>query len=347
MTSEKAGELCLICVDAGTTNTRVWLTIGDRVIARAQTGVGVRDTARDGSPARLRNALRELIEQVRDGARDQAQSPECVVAAGMITSPLGLAEVPHVRAPAGLNELAASTERHSFPEITDLPILLIPGVRSGPPQCDQETVGTADVMRGEETLCLGLVALGLLKPRSTLLNLGSHWKAIKLDAEARIASSVTSMTGELIHTAQTETILAGSVPQTRPTTIDRTWLEAGMREQRSSGLARALFCVRLLELGRSGSPEQRLSFLVGAFLASDLDPMIARGLLGSKELVVIAGGGAIAEAWRVVLAGISAPVIRLRDFEVESALLAGFRSVLHFARGRSSVSSQIVTGPEL
>src|SRR5262245_20772079 len=131
----------------------------------------------------------------------------------MITSPLGLAEVPHVPTPAGLNDLAAATRRYSFSEITDLPILLIPGARSGPRQCGQENVGTTDVMRGEETLLIGLHALGLIAPRSTLLNLGSHWKVIEFDARARIASSVTSMTGELIHTAQTQTILAGSVPQ--------------------------------------------------------------------------------------------------------------------------------------
>ena len=34
MMNEKAGETCLICVNAGTTNTRVWLTAGDRAIAR-------------------------------------------------------------------------------------------------------------------------------------------------------------------------------------------------------------------------------------------------------------------------------------------------------------------------
>ncbi|MGH9937333.1 MAG: 2-dehydro-3-deoxygalactonokinase, partial [Blastocatellia bacterium] len=155
MTSEEAKEACLICVDAGTTNTRVWLTVGDQVVARAQTGVGIRDTARDGSSERLRGALRELINQVRGAARNQgcARSPECVIAAGMITSPLGLVEVPHVTAPAGLNDLAAATRQYDFPEVTDLPVLLIPGVRSGPRRCDQETVGTTDVMRGEETLC--------------------------------------------------------------------------------------------------------------------------------------------------------------------------------------------------
>src|SRR5262245_53461693 len=329
MMNGEAGETCLVCVDAGTTNTRVWLTAGDRVIAGARAGVGVRDTARDGSSERLRKTLRDLIEQVRDKARTQgfAQSPECVIAAGMITSPLGLAEVPHVPTPAGLNELAAATRQYSFPEITELPILFIPGARSGPRLCDPETVGTTDVMRGEETLLIGLHSLGLIAPRSTLLNLGSHWKVIEFDARARIASSVTSMTGELIHTAQTQTILAGSVPQARPSVIDQTWLEAGMREQRRSGLARALFCVRLLEQGSDDSAEQRLSFLIGAFLASDMDAMVSRGLFDSAGKVVIAGGGVIAEAWRRALTQNAMLAIALNDSEVENALLSGFRRI--------------------
>jgi 2-dehydro-3-deoxygalactonokinase len=329
MTNEAVREICLICVDAGTTNTRVWLTFGAQIIARAQTLVGVRDTARDGSSERLRNALRDLIRQVQDDARNQGfdKTPECVIAAGMITSPLGLAEVPHVTAPAGLNDLAASTERHSFPDISDLPVFLIPGVRSGPRPCDPETVGATDVMRGEETLLIGLNALGILAPRSTLLNLGSHWKVIKLDQDSRISSSVTSMTGELIHTAQTQTILASSVPQTRPGEIDQTWLEAGMREQRRSGLARALFCVRLLEQGSESSPEQRLSFLIGAWLASDMDAMYARGLLDSHGAVVITGGGAIAEIWRIAFTNCSMRAITLNEAEVENGLLTGVRHV--------------------
>jgi 2-dehydro-3-deoxygalactonokinase len=329
MIDGEVGESCLVCIDAGTTNTRVWLIIGDRVIASARAGVGVRDTARDGSSDRLREALRELIDRVREDARNQGitQSPECVIAAGMITSPLGLAEVPHVPTPAGLNELAKATRQYSFPEITDLPILLIPGAHSGSRRCDLETVGTTDVMRGEETLLIGLHALGLLAPRSTLLNLGSHWKVIEFDGDARIASSVTSMTGELIHTAQTQTILAGSVPQMRPETCDRDWLEAGMREQRRSGLARALFCVRLLEQGSEGSAEQRLSFLIGAFLASDMDVMVSRGLFDSAEKVVITGGGVIAEAWRGALAHLSVQAVILGDTGVENGLLAGCRSV--------------------
>jgi 2-dehydro-3-deoxygalactonokinase len=313
---------CLICVDTGTTNTRVWLTVGEEIIASARANVGVRNTAHDGSPAHLHGALRELIAKVRAETPDS--EPRAVLAAGMITSPLGLAEVPHVAAPAALSDLSAATQTHHFQHITDLPVLLVPGVRSGPAQCDAETIGAADVMRGEETLCVGLHALSLLVPGATLLNLGSHWKLIQLDDAARIAASVTSLTGELIHTTQTQTILASAVPQTRPEKIDRIWLEAGMCDQRQSGLPRALFCVRLLEQRTESTPEERLAFLLGVYLAADLDAWLRRGLL---RRVVITGGGALAEAWRNVLAASTIGVDVLDEAAVERGFLTGLRQI--------------------
>ena len=267
MMNEKAGETCLICVDAGTTNTRVWLTAGDRVIARARAGVGVRDTARDGSSERLRDALRELIDQVRGDARDQGlgQSP------GMCHR----SRDDHFAARPGRSPARSDPRRIERIGRLDATIQFSRNHRSAHPAHSWSSFRPATMRPGdcrnhgrdarEETLLVGLHALGLIEPQSTLLNLGSHWKVIEFDARARIASSVTSMTGELIHTAQTQTILAGSVPQTRQDVRDQTWLEAGMREQRRSGLARALFCVRLLEQGSDGSAEQRLSFLIGVF----------------------------------------------------------------------------------
>ena len=223
----------LIGVDAGTTNTRVWLLEGERIVRRLEAGVGVRDTARDGSPAKLHAALRELIAEARSEA-----PVEVVLAAGMITSSLGLADVPHLPAPAGIDDLARNAQRYSFPAVTDLPVILVPGVRTGPKPCDLATAGDADLMRGEETLCAGLIETGLLAPPGVVLNLGSHWKAIRLDEAGRIAGSVTSLAGELVHAAQTQTILASAVPQERPREIDPAWLDAGMREQRRAGLAR-------------------------------------------------------------------------------------------------------------
>ena len=227
-------------------------------------------------------------------------------------------------------EIAAAAKWLQFPEISDLPVLLVPGVRSGPKQSGfaADSIYTADVMRGEETLCAGLTALSYVEPPAVVLNLGSHWKAIQLDAEGRIASSVTSLAGELIHAAQTQTILASSVPQERVTRISERWAQAGMNEERRSGLARALFSVRLLGLANKGTPEDRLSFLVGAFIASDMDALIARGMLESDTQVVIVGGSALAEAWRSALKANSVLATVLSSSETEDALLTGLRCIL-------------------
>jgi 2-dehydro-3-deoxygalactonokinase len=331
-----SGPLTAIYVDMGTTNTRGWLMRGSKVVARVSKPVGVRDTAREGSKQRIQGAVREIVEilsrPVKTGSRSASKSgaPACIAATGMISSPLGLAEVPHVGAPAGMAEIAAASKWLRFPEISDLPVLLVPGVRSGPKQSAfaADSIYTTDVMRGEETLCSGLTALSYVEPPAVVLNLGSHWKAIQLDAEGRIASSVTSLAGELIHAAQTQTILASSVPQERVTKISERWAEAGMNEERRSGLARALFSVRLLGLANQGTPEDRLSFLVGAFIASDMDSLIARGMLESDTQVVIVGGSGLAEAWRSALKANSVPATVLSSSETEDALLTGLRCIL-------------------
>jgi 2-keto-3-deoxy-galactonokinase len=70
-----------------------------------------------------------------------------------------------------------------------------------------------------------------------------------------------------------------------------------------------------------------LSFLIGAFLASDMDAMLSRGAFNSNRAVVIAGGGVIAEAWRGALAQHSIQASMLDDSEIENATLTGLRSV--------------------
>lgn len=326
--SQSNENFCAVYVDAGTTNTRVWLMRGDEVVAKADAQVGVRDSARDGTTERLRAALRELISKVCAEGLLAGARPVCIIAAGMITSSLGLADVPHVAAPAGIGELAAATKAFHFADVCDLPVLLVPGVKSGQMPCDLATVGDADLMRGEETLCVGLALLGqgisIEKP-ATVLNLGSHWKAIHLDAEGRIASSITSLSGELIHAAQTQTILASAVPHERPRRIDFDWLAAGLRQHRQSGLARALFCVRLLEQSKQGSPDDRLAFLIGAFIAADLDALDSAGALAGS--VAIIGGGALAEAWQWALEQRSIQARLIVGEQSERALLAGLRRI--------------------
>lgn len=312
-----------IFIDTGTTNTRVWLARGDEILAHETAMIGVRDSAREGSTTTLRAALRDLILEVQ--AHEKAS---CVIAAGMITSSLGLMDVPHIVAPAGLRDLAHATKSYSFPDVTDLPVYMVPGIRSGAATCDFNSVSDVDVMRGEETLCAGLVASGLATLPCTVLNLGSHWKAIQIDIEGRVQSSITSLSGELIYATQTNTILASAVPHERPVNIAYDWAAAGMREQREAGLARALFCVRLLEQKGESTAEERLSFLIGAYLASDFDGLRKRGLLSAKQSVLITGGGVLASFWQQVLAMHQITSRIVTSDETQSSMLTGLRAIL-------------------
>lgn len=325
-----AENLCAVYVDMGTTNTRVWLMRGAQVVATAGHATGIRDAARDGSHAVIQNVLRDLIGEVNNEvhSRDPQCDPTHIAASGMITSSLGLTEVPHIQAPAGLRELVAASRWYRLPKVSDLPVLLVPGVRSGPANSGLDSIHDTDVMRGEETLCAGLVALQLVRPPAVVLNLGSHWKAIRVDDEGKIRFSVTSLSGELIHTLQAQTILASSVSNRRPSHLSQAWVEAGMSEQRRSGLPRALFLVRLLDLGKQGSADQRLAFLTGALIAADLDALLSRGVLGSDVPVAIIGHQAIVEAWLHALAQASITARVIAPEQSERALQAALRTIL-------------------
>lgn len=318
---------CAIFADVGTTNARVWLVRDGAVLARGQAQVGVRDTARDGSNRKLRETLKSLIDAaVAEGGAD----PSVFIAAGMIGSAFGLAEVPHVPAPAGLAELAAGTRRFAFPDVTPLPVLIVAGVRTGTFAGDPSAVCDADIMRGEETLCAGLMAAGIVSPPATVLNLGSHWKAIAIDGAGRIAGSVTTLSGEMIHAVQSSTILAGAVPPGKPAELDDVWLREGMREQRRSSLARALFCVRLLEQSGKGSAAERMAFLVGAFIAADIAALFTPRVGGSVDggPVLLVGSGGLAAAWKAALAPVGVEASVVAEPQAEAALLTGLARVL-------------------
>ncbi len=116
-----------------------------------------------------------------------------------------------------------------------------------------------------------------------------------------------------------------------------------MNEQRRSGLSRALFCVRLLELATHGAAEDRFSFLAGVFIAADLDAFVAQGILAENVQVAFSGNLAIAEGWRIVLTRKSIPAVVLSADETEGALLAGLRCILvqsHQRKGSNIVMAR-------
>lgn len=105
----------ILTIDTGTTNTRVTLWRDDVALCQAARQVGVRDTAITGNRTTLQRGVQDTIEAALQKAGLGIGQVDLVLASGMITSNVGLCEVPHLPAPAGLRDLAAAWCRPAFP----------------------------------------------------------------------------------------------------------------------------------------------------------------------------------------------------------------------------------------
>jgi 2-keto-3-deoxy-galactonokinase len=164
-----------------------------------------------------------------------------------------------------------------------------------------------------------------------VLSLGSHWKAVRVDAGERVTSSVSTLSGELIHAVRSQTILASAVPGDWPATLPAGWVEAGFRRGRADGLPRAFYCVRLLDQRAPSTPGDRLGFLVGATIAADEETLLPAPTAGSRTVVLL-GAPALVEAWAGVIRQRGVEPITLSEDDREAAFRAGCLAVL--AEGR-------------
>jgi 2-dehydro-3-deoxygalactonokinase len=331
----------LYCIDMGTTNCRVYVTEGTRVWSRVEDSFGVRDSVRQ-SPNHLRERLEALMAEGLKKAKEAGltSEPQFAVGAGMLTSAQGLLEIAHLQTPVSEMDLARHMEALIPTLAGGIHVVLVPGVRTGPLSRDLESALRADIMRGEETLVAGLVASGRMQPNGAMLNLGSHWKWIWVDSERRISRSRTTMTGELIHVTQAQTLLASSLPKHRPNELHREWLDRGGREARESGLSRALFCVRLLDQAGQGTPEERLSFLYGAYIEVEMAALEQSQSLRGVESICITGPAAVAHAWEEKLQAIGSKVEVVDEADRDQAYLEGLHRIFSLAKEAGSVTPQ-------
>jgi 2-dehydro-3-deoxygalactonokinase len=310
-------------IDSGTTTTRLRLWQGGGVRWSASVAAGARDTAIDGEPRAIRAAVGDLLARVR---AETGVDPAAVVCSGMITSNLGLHEVPHLPAPAGPRELAAGIVRVTIPELGELSF--IPGIKTLPRSPSLADLGSGDVLRGEEAEVTGLrTLLGLTGP-ATFLHFGSHHKAVDVDADGRITASRTAVTGELLAAVAAHTILKSSVVPLDDLALDPDAVRAGAAATRDHGLGRALFLVRVGEHLGGRTRATMTSFLIGALAMLDL-PLLPE--VGGAPIVLY-GHGAFPEALATLLEG-RPDVVRVDGATADLAAVAGAVALFELAAG--------------
>ncbi|NVD96853.1 2-dehydro-3-deoxygalactonokinase [Massilia sp. BJB1822] len=260
----------ILTIDTGTTNTRITLWRDGKAVSVAATQVGVRDTAITGSRSKLDEAVRDTIAAALEKGQATPDEVDLVLASGMITSNVGLHEIPHVLAPAGIADLAQGMECELLPHIFSKPIWFVPGVRNDVENIGLHNCEEMDMMRGEEVEVMGLIERLSLRGPAMLIMPGSHSKFVCIDESNQITGCVTTLSGELLHIITHNTILADSLDRDFATEINPEMLLAGAELAKRIGLGRACFNVRTLDQFTIYQRNDRANFLLGAVLGADL-----------------------------------------------------------------------------
>lgn len=263
-------EQYLVTIDGGTTNTRLclWSRAG-RCLRQILRPFGIRDCARRGDSTELSTVVRDGVRQLLGEAGLSRERVAAIYASGMITSELGLWEVPRIPAPASLQTLAEHVKSRHFSALDDREVHFIPGVESGK-NAGLDQMECRDIMRGEETEAVAVAERYELNGAVLLILPGSHNKFLWMENRS-IRRSLTTMSGELLELLTSGSVLGESVGRAfAGAAYDRSYLLKGCDTAMQAGLTRAAFVTRLVGQFAARRPDACASYLLGAVLGADL-----------------------------------------------------------------------------
>jgi 2-dehydro-3-deoxygalactonokinase len=232
----------LLAIDWGTSNRRAYLfDASGKVAASHADGQGLLAVGRD-FPASLA-ALRATMQLGDDVP---------VVMSGMVGSASGWIEVPYLDASVPLAELPS----HLAPVPGHANCWIVPGY------CTRET--DVDVMRGEETQLLGVVAQGQADGWVVLPGTHSKWVYLRGGVVQKMS---TFMTGEMFAMLAANGTLSALMA---PAPDDDAAFVAGLDEaKRGKPLTNALFGVRARVVTKSMPAAAARSFVSGLLIGTE------------------------------------------------------------------------------
>lgn len=310
-----------ICIDTGTTNTRVSLCSNGKIADVLKLSVGASDTK--DNPDILKRSLKSGINEVLKRNNLTENDVECIIACGMITSELGLVNLPHLKAPCGIEELANGLHNAKIPQISTLPFYFVRGVKMV-----GDNFYNTDVMRGEETELLGLSEN--IETNCLYVLPGSHSKLIQTDSKGRISKFSTELTGELMAAVTKSTILSQNIDLSENIAPDSKFLKKGYLYAKENGINSALFKVRILNNFFTTEKEKLHGFFKGAVLCGEIENILKTEV----NKVVVAGKSQLREPMAYLLKEFSEKeIITVSDDISNNATAYGMVEIYKYFKG--------------
>lgn len=272
----------IVAIDCGTTNSRIYVVDENgNVISKVSQEIGARDVSIHGDKQVLKYGLRELFDRALREAGTSTAEIHCILSSGVITSEIGLVELPHLWAPCSIDTLAANItlvkDLDVFPP--SIPVYFVRGIKNfyDPSKISMRDVWTLDFIRGEETQVAGLLENRGVKLPVIIIILSSHTKLIPIDGEKRILGSFTTLSGQLYNAVLKETVVGKSV-RSEDDFDDTSYLNPDVIDMAhdvvmGSGLQRGLLCVRLLDILVHTRWYDRKLFTEALFAAEDMSTL--------------------------------------------------------------------------
>jgi len=274
-------------VDCGTTNSSMYvLDSSFQTIAMGKRKVGVTDTTVSGYDV-FQHGLTELFYETVERAGLQTSDISFLVAFGMITSELGLLEVPHLWAPAGMHDLVQNIKVVRDPRIfpPDVPVVFVRGIKNRyGEEVSLEDIRSLDFLRGEETQIMGFLHNNPdLKPPFTVVVFSSHTKYVRVEADGSISGSMTTLSGQVFEAIASRSAVAKSVSGVGTLEFDPATADLAREAVRSSGFLRAVLMPRFIDVLVKLPAAQNRLFLTAAIVAEDMESMLDFPSVGFGE----------------------------------------------------------------
>ncbi|MCW3112910.1 MAG: 2-keto-3-deoxy-galactonokinase [Segetibacter sp.] len=270
-------EKLLLGCDWGTSSFRLRLfdTSTQDVIGEVQTADGIAKMNSSWQEANTQNNTISKTSFFRQYLKEQMEALSAktsvalhnlsIVISGMASSTIGMEDVPYAKMPFALDGSDVNFKllkaENNFPN----DIILISGV------CSQN-----DVMRGEETQLIGLVALleqsGNKLQDGVLIFPGTHSKHIHVK-NGQLMNFNTFMTGEVFSIISNHSILKNSIEKDDSSELSETDVNAfksGVRYAKETGILNGLFTVRTNQLFDKLDKKQNAFYLSGLLIGEEL-----------------------------------------------------------------------------
>jgi len=204
-----------------------------------------------------------------------------VIASGMITSELGLIEIPHLIAPAGLEELSNSVKVVYDPKVIDLgvPVYFIRGIRNDfGSSATLDNIMKVDFLRGEEVQCIGILSEYKPKLPVNIVVLSSHTKIIHIGRSGKVLSCMTTMSGQIYEALKTATNVGSSLihveGEPESGVAENDIVNLACESVENTGFTRAVLVPRFMQVLLNTSCRERTLFIDAVITTEDIKALI-------------------------------------------------------------------------